>query len=79
MLLFQKVPEASSSKVGGAFGGLGGVNLGVSEVGQAFAIGCHPPCEKKEKRPIYKIFTHLIWLHLKAVENHLTLSDFSDH
>ncbi len=48
MLLFQEVPEASGRKVGGAFGGLGGVNLRVGEVGQPFAIGCHPPCEKEE-------------------------------
>lgn len=47
MLLFQKVPEASGGKVGRAFGGLGGVNLGVGEVGQPFAIGCHPACTEK--------------------------------
>lgn len=48
MLLFQEVPDAPVSKVGGAFGDLGGVDLGVSEVGQPFAIGCHPPCGEKE-------------------------------
>lgn len=46
MLLLQEVSEASGSKVGGASGGPGGVNLGVSEVGQSFAICCDPPCKK---------------------------------
>lgn len=49
MLLFQEVLKASSSKVGWSSGGLGGVDLGVSEVGQSFAIGCHPTCKKSKK------------------------------
>lgn len=48
MLLLKEVPDAPVSKVGGTSGDLGGVQLGISEVGQPFAIGCHPPCEEKE-------------------------------
>lgn len=48
MLLLQEVPDAPVCKVSGALGGLGGVDLGVGEVGQTFAIACHPPCEKSE-------------------------------
>lgn len=67
MLLFQEVPEASGWKVGGAFGGLGGVNLGVSEVGQPFTIGCHPPCEKKKIINLCDL-SHMTWIHIKSVE-----------
>lgn len=46
MLLLQKEPKASVSKVGGASGCYSGVNLWVSEVGQSFAIGRHPSYRK---------------------------------
>lgn len=70
MLLLQEDPEASGGKVGGASGGLGGVNLGVSEVGQPFAIGCHPPCEKKRKDDVLTVKNKLLL--------YIVHSDFSD-
>lgn len=50
MLLIQEVPQASVGKVGGAFGRLGGVNLGVSQISQPFTVGRHPACKKKKNR-----------------------------
>lgn len=47
VLLLQEVPDSSGSKVAVAFRGLGGVDLRVSEVGQAFTISCHPSCRKR--------------------------------
>lgn len=60
------------------------MNLGVSEVGQTFAIGCHPPCEKKIKNILKKknatvsdsLLTNMT---RQPVKNYATaIRDFSD-
>lgn len=46
MLIFQEQTEPSGSKVRRTLRDPGGVNLWVCEVGQSFAVGCHPSCGK---------------------------------
>ena len=43
VLLIHEAAEAPLPKVGGASGVYGGVDLGVGQVGQSLAIGCHHP------------------------------------
>lgn len=66
MLLLQEIPKASGSKVGRASGGLDGVDLGVSEVGQPFAISCHPSYEEKGGG-----WLHISFLYLYCGKSHL--------